>query len=200
VTILAVDTTSEWGGVAIRRGGKTIAEVSRHAPDGFAHVLFFVIEEALEKAGLTLDQTDGFATASGPGSFTGVRVGLSAVKGLAEATGKPAAGISSLKALASLGKGELRVPVLAARRGQMYVAVYDARLGVVIPEAVVDFAEWKKALPPGDYEFIGVEGHPGNLAVAVAEVAERDDWDDPAALDANYVRRSDAELFWRDDR
>jgi tRNA threonylcarbamoyladenosine biosynthesis protein TsaB len=204
VTILAVDTTSEYGGVAIRSCGKTIAEVSRQAPDGFAHIIFPLIQEALDEARLTLEQIDGFAAASGPGSFTGVRVGLSAVKGFAEAMGEPAAGISNLQALSSLGTARLRVPVLDARRNQAYVAVYDASLQTVVPEAVVNFPEWLASLPSADYEFIGVEGTsfkpPGSLAAAIAAVAERGNWSNPAALDANYVRRSDAELFWKDER
>lgn len=199
MNMLALDTTSELGGVAIRSGGKTIAEVSRHAPDGFAHVLFPMIEEALAKSGVSLQDIDCFAAASGPGSFTGVRVGLSAVKGLAEALGKPAVGVSNLKALASTSTAPLRATVLDARRNQAYVAVYNADLEPVIPESVVNYAEWLAALPPADYEFLIPEG-PINLAAAVAEVAERSPWCHPAALDANYVRRSDAELFWKEDR
>jgi len=197
VNILALDTTSEHGSVAIRSGGVTVADIPVHAPDGFAHILFPAIEQALTAAGLRLNDIDCFAGASGPGSFTGVRVGLSAVKGLAEAAGKKAAGVSNLRALALFGHASLRAPVLDARRGQAYVAVYDAKLKLVVDEAVVDLAEWKQNLGL-DVEFITSVPH--NLASAVAQIAEWETWSDPAALDANYVRRSDAELFWRDDR
>jgi tRNA threonylcarbamoyladenosine biosynthesis protein TsaB len=213
VTILAIDTTSEYGGVAIRSGGSVIAEISRHAPDGFAHVLFPTIEEVLRRAGISLSNVDCFAAANGPGSFTGVRVGLSAVKGLAEAMHKPAVGVSNLKALASFGTRPLRATVLDARRGQAYVAVYDQNLEPVIDEAVVNFSDWVKTIPAGEDEFITLAGSPfcgalpvvwteikPNLASAVASVAESSQWADPAALDGNYVRRSDAELFWKDDR
>jgi tRNA threonylcarbamoyladenosine biosynthesis protein TsaB len=203
VTILALDTTSELGGVAVRSGGRTVAEVAVHAPDGFAHVLFPVIEQVLTEAGIRLQDIDCFAAASGPGSFTGVRVGLSAVKGLAAALGKPAVGVSNLKALASLGSGLLRATVLDARRNQVYAAVYNANLEPVIPEAVVNFSEWLAGLGTIEYELIGAEDsaviRPRNLAPAVAEVAETSEWVDPALLDANYVRRSDAELYWRED-
>ncbi|HEX4748493.1 MAG TPA: tRNA (adenosine(37)-N6)-threonylcarbamoyltransferase complex dimerization subunit type 1 TsaB [Bryobacteraceae bacterium] len=202
MNILAVDATSERGGVAIRSAGKALAEVSRHAPDGFAHVLFSLIEEALATANLKLSDIDCFAAASGPGSFTGVRVGLSAVKGLAEALGKPAVGVSNLKAMALSGTGALRAVILDARRNQAYVAVYDDQLRPVAPEEVVNLSEWLANLVPVQYEFIGLEGSgfkpAGNLAAAVAEIAERSQWSDPAALDANYVRRSDAELFWKE--
>ena len=204
MTILALDTTSELGGVAVRRDGKNVTEISIQAPDGFAHVLFPAIERALKEAHLRLEDIDCFAAASGPGSFTGIRVGLSAAKGLAEAMGKPAVGVSNLKALATFGTGKLRATILDARRNQAYVAVYDANLRVVIPEAVVNLSEWLASLPEDHYEFIGCDGSTfqpyGDLAAAVAQVAEKSEWTDAALLDANYVRRSDAELFWKDNR
>lgn len=199
MTILALDTTSELGGVAVRSGGKLVAAETVHAPDGFAHVIFPVIEQVLHEAGIGLRDIDCFAAASGPGSFTGVRVGLSAVKGLAAALGKPAVGVSNLKALASLGTRPLRVPLIDARRNQTYAAVYDADLQPVVPEAVVSLAEWLTQLPKADYEFIELAKAGRDLSAAVAAVAEKEPWSDPSVLDANYVRRSDAELFWRDD-
>ncbi len=72
---------------------------------------------------------DCFAAASGPGSFTGVRVGLACVKGLAEALGKPAVAVSNLRAIASFGTAPWRAVVLDARRGEIYGAVYDAAGG-----------------------------------------------------------------------
>lgn len=195
MTILALDTTSEVGGVAVRSGGKLVAARTVHAPDGFAHVLFPVIQQTLDESGITLQEVDCFAAASGPGSFTGVRVGLSAVKGLAASLDKPAVGVSNLKALASLGTRPLRVSMIDARRKQIYVAVYDADLRLVRPEEVVSADEWMKALSSGDYEFMTFTG---DVSAAVAAVAEKEPWGDPALLDANYVRRSDAELFWRD--
>lgn len=198
MTILALDTTSELGGVAIRSRGKNIAEISVHAPDGFAHVLFPAISQALSISGLRLDEVDCFAAASGPGSFTGVRVGLSAVKGLAEAMGKPAVGVSNLKALALFGASPYRATILDARRGQFYAAVYDAHLEMVVPEAVIDdYARWLAEMDAPEIEII-TNSPPRDLARAVAQVAERMAWQDPAELDANYVRRSDAELFWKD--
>ncbi|MBV8896869.1 MAG: tRNA (adenosine(37)-N6)-threonylcarbamoyltransferase complex dimerization subunit type 1 TsaB, partial [Acidobacteriaceae bacterium] len=175
--------------------GQVAAARTVHAPEGFAHVVFPVIEQVLEEAGVALRDIDCFAAASGPGSFTGVRVGLSAVKGLAAALGKPAVGVSNLKALASLGTRPLRIASIDARRSQHYVAVYDADLQVVVPEAVVNLADWQKTLPTEDYELITLAG---DLSAAVAAVAEKETWGDPALLDANYVRQSDAELFWRD--
>jgi tRNA threonylcarbamoyladenosine biosynthesis protein TsaB len=221
VTILALDTTSEFGSLALRANGETVAELALHSPDGFAHVIFQAIQQLLGDAGFSLDQIDCFAAASGPGSFTGVRVGLSAIKGLAEAIGKPAVGVSNLRAMSSFGNLAHRAVVLDARRGEVFTAIYNAQLEIVVPEAVLKFSTWLETLSLPLYEFIWISGAPfrsalegtrfaempfievpHNLASAAAGCAEIDglsgNWLDPAALDANYVRRSDAELFWKE--
>lgn len=215
MTILGLDTTSEFGSLAVRSGSQTVAELELDAPDGFAHVVFPAIEQVTQAAGVRLDEIDCFAAASGPGSFTGVRVGLSAVKGLAEALGKTAAGVSNLRALASFGIAPLRAVVLDARRGEVYAAVYDSHLELVLPEVVLKFSDWLAKLTEPEYEFISssidrqlLSGtrfaemrfvEPSRrLAAAIASCAELAGGVDAAALDANYVRRSDAELFWRD--
>ena len=79
-TILAIDTTSEFGSLAIRAGGRLIAERPIHSPEGFGHILFGELEQLLANASVTLPAIDCFAAAAGPGSFTGVRVGLTAAK------------------------------------------------------------------------------------------------------------------------
>ena len=71
-----------------------------------------------------------------PGSFTGVRIGLACVKGLAEAYGKPVVAVSNLEVLAAFGEAPLRAVVLDARRGEVYGAVYNDRGEVILPEAV----------------------------------------------------------------
>jgi tRNA threonylcarbamoyladenosine biosynthesis protein TsaB len=221
LTILALDTTSEFGSLALHCNGRNVAERALHSPDGFAHVIFQAIQELLGEAGKSLDQIDCFAAASGPGSFTGVRVGLSGAKGLAEAMGKPAVGVSNLRAMSSFGNLAYRAVVLDARRGEVFAGIYNAQLEIVVPEAVLKFSTWLETLRSPFYEFIWMSGAPfrsaldgtrfaempfvevpRNLATAVARCAEMDGqsgkWLDPAALDANYVRRSDAELFWKE--
>lgn len=215
MTILAVDTTSEFGSLALRSNGATIAHIERHSMEGFAHLIFGEIDRLLQNAAFRLAEIDCFAAASGPGSFTGVRVGLSAVKGLAEATGKPAVGVSNLQALSSFGSLPLRAVMIDARRGDVYAAVYDANLQPVGGEAVLKLPLWLDSLEAPEYEFItaakfraALEGTrfgsmpfveaPSYLAAAIAECAEQSPWLDPTALDANYVRRPDAELLWRD--
>lgn len=211
--ILAVDTTSEYGSLALLRDG-VVEEVLLHAPKGFAQVLYGHLADLLGRHALKPGDIDCFAAASGPGSFTGVRVGLACVKGLAEAVGRPAVAVSNLQAIASMGAAPLRAAVLDARRGEVYAAVYDAASRLVAPEVVAPFAAWIETLPEGELEFVAsgftpplagtrferapVRIAPRALAGAIARLASRAEPQDPAALDANYVRRSDAELLWKD--
>src|ERR1022692_920987 len=74
--VLAIDTTHEFGSLALLRGTETVDEVLLHAPTGFAHVLYPQLSRLLDRNGIALGSIDCFAAASGPGSFTGVRVGL----------------------------------------------------------------------------------------------------------------------------
>jgi tRNA threonylcarbamoyladenosine biosynthesis protein TsaB len=212
--ILSIDTTSEFGSIALTEANVVVEEVELHAPEGFGHVLYGHIQHLLEKRGTTVHQMECFAAASGPGSFTGVRVGLAAAKGLAEATGKRLVAVSNLRALASFGSAPLRATVIDARRGEVYGAVYNSQLELVMPEAVLKFEGWLKLLEKlheGSYEFISTS--PLDTAVpvviaprAMAAVIGHIAWDeftlgrssDPAEIDANYVRRSDAELFWKE--
>ena len=219
--ILAVDTTHEFGSLALLDGTEVMEEVLLHAPEGFGQILFERIGQLLERQRRKTHDVDCFAAASGPGSFTGVRIGLACVKGLAEATGKSAVAVSNLKALATFGSGRLRGVVLDARRGEVYGAVYGTHGEVLLPETVRTFAAWLQTLPEGDIEFISTDFSPfagaltgtrfdkarivtapRALAAAVGRIAcERlraGQAVDPAAIHANYVRRSDAELFWKE--
>ena len=197
--LLAIDTTSEFGSIALAEDGLVIEEVGLHSPDGFAHVLFGEIERLLARHDLKITDIEGFAAAAGPGSFTGVRVGLTAAKGLAEATGRKVVAVSNLQALASLGTGTWRAPVIDARRGDVFGAVYDADLRLASPEVVMKLDDFLRNLPEGVEVIHDASKH---LAGAIARIANGEFQagraQDPAGIDANYVRRSDAELMWRD--
>jgi len=209
-TVLAVDTTSRTGSLALQRAGTLLEELALDEPEGFAHVIYGHIEALLARHGVPLASIDCFAAASGPGSFTGVRVGLACVKGLAEAMAKRAVAVSNLRALASFGTAPLRAAVIDARRGEIYGAVYDAHGNAVSPEVTSNVAHWLSGLPEAAeivaFDGVEIEGRPlvkvRALAAAVARIAAelyaRGEARDPAALDANYVRRSDAELFWKE--
>lgn len=219
--ILALDTTSEFGSIALVESGSILAETHLHSPDGLAHVLFGALAAVLHRAGRKLKDVDIFAAANGPGSFTGVRVGLTAIKGMAEAHDKPVAAISNLRALAACGSEPCRAVLLDARRGEVYAAVYDDRLANIEPEIVTGLNSWLDGLREPRYEFVTFAGAPFRsaaagtrfaemtwteasrfLAPAIALCAEQDAAHgkliSALAADANYVRSSDAELLWRD--
>jgi tRNA threonylcarbamoyladenosine biosynthesis protein TsaB len=197
--ILAIDTTHEVGSVALVEGGVVLKELTIDGTDGYGHLLF----EALEQLGVGMDEVDGFAAACGPGTFTGVRIGLTAAKGLGEAMDKPVYGVSNLDALLGYGSSANVVPFYDARRGDVYARLLDGS-EVVMPLEQVK----QRVLEPVEYvSFDPLEGMdvtivPRVIAGAIGRIAEAR-WlagyrPDAAALDANYVRRTDAELNWRE--
>jgi tRNA threonylcarbamoyladenosine biosynthesis protein TsaB len=211
--ILAIDTTSEFGSMAlVDESGRVAGELPVRSPDGFSHVLYGRLRSFLDAHALRLNDISCFACAAGPGSFTGVRVGMAAIKGLAEATGKPATAVSNLQALAYFGELPLRATLLDARRGEIFGAVYNDALEIVRPEVVMKLDDWVATLPKENIEFVSNQTFPGialreaprELAAAIGKIAwqrlQRGEAGDPALLDANYVRRSDAELFWKDSK
>lgn len=215
--ILSIDTTSEFGSIALTERDRIVEEAPLQSTEGYGHVVFQHIQQLLARHSLKIQQMDCFAAASGPGSFTGVRVGLAAAKGLAEATGRKVVPVSNLRALAYYGSAALRAVALDARRGEIYGAVYNERLGIELPETVLKFPDWLRTLPATGYEFISqdfspfqnqvsaeipVVTAPKSLAGAIGRIAWTE-FDasralDPSEVDANYVRRSDAELFWKE--
>lgn len=203
--IVALDTTGQFGSLALLEDGAVVEEMLLDSPDGFAHVLFPQLERLMLRHGWKYESVTGYAAGAGPGSFTGVRVGLAAVKGLAEASGALAAAVSNLEAMATYGTGAWRAPFYDARRGEIYGAVYDGRLGLHGHEVVARFPAWRASLPSGvelltpDPSVFGVEATvtPRALAGAIGRLGA-DRLVDPVGLDANYVRRSDAELNWVD--
>ena len=219
--ILALDTTHEFGSIALLEGRNVVEEMLLHSPDGFGHVLFGHLDQLLDRNGRRVDQIECFAAAAGPGSFTGVRVGLACIKGLAEAVGRKVVTVSNLEALAWFGSARQRAVVLDARRGEIYGAVYGAEGRALCEPVVTQFPAWLAALPEGEVEFISTDFTPFQpalagtrferstivtapraLAAAIGAIA----YDhfraglarDPADIDADYIRRSDAELFWKE--
>ncbi|HEV7966807.1 MAG TPA: tRNA (adenosine(37)-N6)-threonylcarbamoyltransferase complex dimerization subunit type 1 TsaB [Candidatus Acidoferrales bacterium] len=160
--ILAVDTSTRMGSAALLCDSQVLAEISGYEETPYSTRLFRDIAVLQDRAGFRLDQVDVFAVAAGPGSFTGLRVGLTAVKAWSEVHGKPIAAISGLEAIAaealmgetarmggtsktgetatmreilSASNTRLVAPFLDARRGQVFGAIYRR-----IPENAMDLA------------------------------------------------------------
>jgi len=130
VIVLAVDTTSERESVALVEGGEVRGEVRLRTSDGHSQRLLPAIEFLLRASGLRAAEVEGFAVAVGPGSFTGLRVGLSTVQGLALAAGRSCLGISTLDLLAAEAAGEAPTVVAVvdgARTDQVFAALYDVQ-------------------------------------------------------------------------
>ena len=124
--ILALDTSSTAGSLAVLRDEKLVGLVSTLGEETYSSRMFRHLEFLLQELSLKLEQFDLFAVSAGPGSFTGLRVGLVAAKGWAEVYNKPVVGVSVLEAIAaqSNSASSVLVPVFDARRGQVYFGVY----------------------------------------------------------------------------
>src|SRR6185295_17066162 len=131
--VLAVDTSSERGSVCITDNNVVLGEIRLASSVQHAERLFRSVEFLLESLPVTLADMDLFVASRGPGSFTGLRVGLAAMEGFAAAHGQRGAGISTLEALAwKTGvDGELIASVIDARRGEVYGGLYRRTLGVL---------------------------------------------------------------------
>lgn len=126
--ILAVDTTTARGSVALLADGDVVAELRLASPEGHSSRLLPAVEFLLARLGLRPAEVDGFVVATGPGSFTGLRVGISTVQGLALGLGRPCLGLPALDALAARIKGmaPCLVALMDAYRGEIFGGVYDA--------------------------------------------------------------------------
>jgi tRNA threonylcarbamoyladenosine biosynthesis protein TsaB len=125
--ILAVDTASKSCSTAVVSEEGVLAEITQVTGETHAKHLMGMIDNAVQLSGLAPSDLDGYAVTIGPGSFTGLRIGISTVKGLSAASGKPVAGISSLDALAALFSfaSPWVCAMLDARRGEVYSSLYQ---------------------------------------------------------------------------
>lgn len=223
--LLAIDTSGKQGSIALARAGEPTAdggdfEVIEIAPlvgGTFSAQLIPQIAELLSSNGFTKNGIGAFAVGAGPGSFTGLRIGLAAVKALAEVLGKPIAAVSLLEAcaVASAAQGKV-MSVLDAGRGDVYVGEYEipADAGWVPRERMLGRNEflaqakgWTVITPDS---VLAEAAHAAGLTVSIlspisaADVArlgwskiQRGQTVTPEQLEANYIRRTDAEMLER---
>ena len=143
--LLAVDTTTRTCSVAVVSRSGPLSEITTDNAETHALHLMGMVDQALARAGMLLGALDGFAVTRGPGSFTGLRIGLSSVKGMAMATGKPVVPVSSLEVLAIQarsisGASDTIVSLIDAYRREVFLAGYrfqGGRMIEVIGETVI---------------------------------------------------------------
>jgi tRNA threonylcarbamoyladenosine biosynthesis protein TsaB len=143
--ILCIETATSVCSVALTEGERIVS--SREINEGFSHAekLTVFISEVLEEAGVQVKVLDAIAVSSGPGSYTGLRIGISVVKGLCLSSDKPLISISTLEAMA-YGANEkikkdsndyLLCPLIDARRMEVYCALYDSAMNCLHPSSAV---------------------------------------------------------------
>lgn len=233
--ILAVDTSSDAGSLALLRDRSIVSQQASSPNEPFSSSLLRQATTLLETAQISFEQIDLLAVAAGPGSFTGLRVGLTTIKGWAEVWGIRIAAVSGLEAMAA------QVIHLAAPKS-LIASVMDARRGQVFGGIFRQQANGSGALEPVSEEILAnadefismLQGHSGGAPLLIACLdpelirssvegncrsgcrietvsnllapfigqlayakALRGEVVDALHLDANYIRRSDAEMKWR---
>lgn len=221
--LLVTDTSGKNGTVALARGGDRddvdVLEVVPLAGGMFSAQLVPQIAALLQKHGLSKTDLDGFVVVSGPGSFTGLRVGLAATKALAEILQKPIAGVSLLELIAIACRSQGRViAVLDGGRGEVFFGAYEiaGESVQVLREELLSKAEFlsevredvRDAVVATPDSALAAAARDAGLSVFALEpltagMIARFGWKklqsgatvSPEQLEANYMRRSDAEMF-----
>ena len=210
--LLAIDSTATTGAVALCRDRKLLASMTLNTGNTHSETLLPSVEALLRMCDLTTDDVDIFACSSGPGSFTGVRIGASTVKGMAFGKNKPCIGVSTLEALAYNLRGfdGILCPVMNARRSQVYNALFrvrDGRLERLCPDRAVSLDELARELEAYADETVYLSGDGYDMTRAVLSACRLGDTPEEWIYQSGYsvamcalnafeagVRTTDAEL------
>jgi len=221
--LLAADTSGKQGSIGLARCGPDdsceIIEVAPLAGGTFSAQLVPQIAALLGQHSLSKGDIGGFAVVSGPGSFTGLRVGLAAIKALAEVLHAPIAAVSLLEAVASLGPPGRVLAAVDAGRGEIYAGDYEVGREITpVSERLLTREEFVRAAAAAAAvvtpdRSIGEAARASTPAVYEIDVPRSDTiarlgWRkiragltvSPEILEANYIRRSDAEIFAKPDK
>jgi tRNA threonylcarbamoyladenosine biosynthesis protein TsaB len=223
--ILGIETATRTGSVAVVSESGVIAEYTLNIDLTHSERLMSTVDRVLKDTGIILGDLDGFAVSIGPGSFTGLRIGLSAVKGLALVTTKPVVAVPTLKALAwNLPQSKYLIcALLDAKKKEVYAAIYrsgDDDLIQMMPESAISL----KGLADRIKDKTLFTGEGANLfrndirsifgewarfaplsamvpsAASVAEIGlmmlKSGEQVDPDSLTPMYIRRPEAEVAW----
>lgn len=218
--VLGIDAAATASGAALITSSKVVSEFYVNIGLTHSQTLLPIISQVLEEAGVTPPELGGIAVTCGPGSFTGIRIGLATAKGMAQVLGCPLIGIPTLDAWAHnlRGTAKLICPILDARKKQVYTALYDGAGNRLTEYSVISLEQLISQLPGQQITFLGDgvpvyralleealgsraefagQAHNCLRASAVAEMGleriakgEDDGWSD---LNPLYVRASEAE-------
>lgn len=146
--LLGVETATSWQSVAILEDDRVLARHDRDASGAHGTLLLPAIDQLLTQTGLQLTDLDGLACSIGPGSFTGIRVGMATCLGLRAATGLPLALVPTLEAMAWNAKAATLpvCPVLTSRRGEVYWAIFRWTTGGQLERALAEHVGGPRAL------------------------------------------------------
>jgi tRNA threonylcarbamoyladenosine biosynthesis protein TsaB len=226
VKVLGIDTATMNSGIGVVEKGQVLADFRYDVKLTHSEVLLSFIDRLLRDLNLKLEDIDGFSISIGPGSFTGLRIGLATVKGLAFSSGKPVVGVPTLDALAFLSRGCRYpvVPIIDAKKYQIYAAVYhtqDNKIERKTPYLVMDLedlikklpeevvftgpkieifrSQLKKAMGKKAHFISGEKTLPSGAAVAYLgwQKLKENKKEDLSSLVPIYVRKSEAELKYR---
>ena len=222
MNILAIDTSGPVAGCCVMKDGKVAHLIAMEHGLTHSQTIMVAVDQALSASSMTCADIDLFAVVAGPGSFTGVRLGVCAAKGFAHAAGKPCVAVHALEALAMnmAGFDGVVCPILDARRGQVYCAAFDMSSGMpvrVMEDDAVALEEFVARLPQdkrlafvgdgvgvnaaklrqllGERAFIPSANLTSLRADAVCILAEnsRESWVEARELAPVYLRKPQAE-------
>ena len=233
--MLAFNTTDEHGGSAIYRDMKCLAVAANKSSASYSITLFQMVDALLHQTQLSLHDIELFAVAHGPGSFTGIRIGVAAAQAWGTAFSRPVRGISVLEAMVEEAQPDTRLalPILDARRGEFFLSLFERAdssshlsprgEGLLLkPDAAARFLQQAAGTTNpsqtltciarqhdvaartlcADWPQFRWRSIPGPLVHGIARRAlravQQGMLQSPAELDACYIRRTDAEMKWRE--
>lgn len=222
MNVLAIDTSNQILGVAILSDGLLLGEVVTNIKKNHSVRLMPAINQLMQDVSMTPDQLDKIVAAKGPGSYTGVRIGLTTAKSMAWALNIPVVGVSSLEVLACQGHfyNSYICPFFDARRGLVYTGIYQWEDNQIVPvgeEQNILMEEWLQKLPDANVMFLSpdiqlhqkmIEQHLGEKAIIpdgsshlpspahLAFSGLDKQPDETHALVPNYIRLAEAESNW----
>jgi tRNA threonylcarbamoyladenosine biosynthesis protein TsaB len=228
--VLGIDTSTPCGSVGLANDAEAISEYLLNVPVTHSERLLSAIHFVLKEAGCAMETLDGWAVSLGPGSFTGLRIGVSTVKGLAFATGKPVVGVPTLDGLAAQISPTpyLICPILDARKKEVYTAFYRynqkdllVRLSdyhAIRPDLLIKEVKEKTIFVGNGASMYGEIlrtalpslalfpatplhlFHGSMVAKLGVDLLLKEDTLDTATFSPIYVRPSEAEIKWQEQR